>query len=1057
VSDSQSRGIIAWFARNHVAANLLMLVIIAAGLASAFTIQRAMMPRFDFDIIFVSVAYPGAAPEEVEKGVVMRIEEAINDLDGIKRVESDSLESVGRLMIEPEDGVDVSRLLDDVQNRIDGISHFPEQAEEPVVSLPELLFPALTIQLSGALDERSMKALADEMRRELLTHAEVSSAEVVGARDYEISVEISEQLLREYHLTLGDVAGIIAASSLDLPAGSVRTRNGDIMLRTMGQAYVQQDFEQIVLKTWPDGTRLLLGDIATVHDGFEDVSGFTMFDGRYSLGVNVFGMGKQDIIETADVARAYVEGKQAQLPPGVNLDIWVDSTYYLKGRLGMMVRNLAIGALLVFISLALFLEIKLAFWVMLGIPICFLGAMAAINTPYIDASLNMISIFGFILVLGIVVDDAIIMGESAYREQERHGHSVDNVIRGVYRVSTPATFGVLTTIAAFMPTLFVQGDFGPMPAACGWVVILCLIFSLIESKWILPAHLAHSRPTRNALLLWVDHIQEGVNARLKTFVATRYAPMVRRCIRNRYTTLAVFLSVLVLAVGLLSGGVVRIVLSPHTTGEFFTVELAMSAGTPEERTLEAMQEIIDALERVEDSYRQQHGPESALVDHIAAYVQQRTQGNIEVELTKQDTRSLENDEILKRWREATGQIHGAEVLSFDSPDGPAFGPDIAFDLKHPDFEILRQAAAELEEALHRYEGLSDIRNGASETADEFHLDILPEAESLGLTRHDLGTQVRHAFYGAEAQRIQRGIDEVKVMVRYPKVDRENVSSLENMFIRTPSGDEVPFDTVARLETRQGLVKTTRINFQRAVEVTAQADSTRVEPAKVTDDLEKNILPELVRRYPGLSWELSGMADAELEMFNSMMVGLAFALFGIYALLAIPTKSYLQPLIIMGVIPFGVIGAIVGHWLTGYAMSMMSVMGIIALSGVVVNDSLILVDNVNKAIAAGENKLTAMAEVGSRRFRAIMLTSLTTFLGLAPMLLERSAQAQFMVPMAISLAFGILFATIITLLLVPSLYMMLDDLKRFRGAETDTTGAAASVEAQYNAAQGRQRM
>ena len=519
----QHKGIIAWFAYNPVAANLLMLIIMAVGIGAAFNIQRSMMPAIDVEWIYINAPYPGAAPEEVEKGIVLKIEEAINDVDGIKRVESQAYESYAMIWIEPQDGVDLSRLLDDVQNRVDAIPHFPEEAEKPIISQPEVMFPALTVQIAGDLDERSMKAMASEIRLELLAYPEISAADIIGARDYEIAIEISEQLLREYHLTLGDVANVIARSSLDLPAGSVQTENGDIMLRTLGQAYVQQDFEAIVLKTWPDGARLMLRDIATVNDGFVDGRGFSTFNGKYSLGINIFAMGKQDIIETADAAKAYVLEKQAQLPDGVKLQIWNDSTYYLEGRLGMMVKNLAMGALLVFIILALFLEIKLAFWVMLGIPVCFLGAMALISTPYIDASLNMISIFGFILVLGIVVDDAIIMGESAYSEQERHGHSVDNIITGVHRVATPATFGVLTTIVAFTPTLFVEGAFAPFPEACGWVVILCLIFSLVESKWILPAHLAHSKPTRNRFLLQVDHVQEATNRWLRPLYTTAIA------------------------------------------------------------------------------------------------------------------------------------------------------------------------------------------------------------------------------------------------------------------------------------------------------------------------------------------------------------------------------------------------------------------------------------------------------------------------------------------------------------------------------------------------------
>ncbi len=1023
-------GIIAWFARNPVAANLLMLVIIAVGIGSASNLQRAMMPALEINRIIITVPYPGAAPEEVELGVILKIEESINDLDGIKRIEADAFESYGRLIVEPDKDIDVTKLTADIRGRIDGIAHFPGEAERPIISQPEILIPALTIQISGDLDERSMKSLADQIRRDLLTYEEVSAAEVVGARDYEIAIEISEQLLREYHLTLGDVARRISASSLDLPGGSVQTRNGDIMLRTVGQAYVQRDFEQIILKTWPDGTRLLLGDIASIEDGFVDAKGFSMFNGEYSLGVNVFAMGRQDLIETAETAKAYVAEKQMQLPAGVSLVIWADITYYLEGRLNMMVKNLAVGALLVFVTLTLFLEIKLAFWVMVGIPVCFLGALAFLNTPYVDTSLNMISIFGFILVLGIVVDDAIIIGESAYSEQELKGHSVENIINGVYEVSTPATFGVLTTIVAFAPTLFVDGMIGPLPRACGWVVILCLIFSLIESKWILPAHLAHSKPTRHPLLLKINGIQEKVNGRLREFVTNYYVPMIKRCIDYRYATLAFFLALFILASGLLAGGVVRTVLSPEIPGEFISVELRMSEGSPEESTKQAVADIVKALQDVDKNYRQANAGSQGLVTHIRAYGNERINGWVNIELTKEDKRDISAVEVQNLWRQQLGVVHGAEVLSFQMEDGPRFGPNIAFDLMHSDFDILRQASAELEEQLSHYAGLNDIRNGASDTADEFHLDILPAGEALGLTRYDLGTQVRHAFYGAEAQRVQRGIDEIKVMVRYPRADRETVGSLNNMFIRTPVGDELPFDTVASVEVKQGLLKATRINFERASEITAEGDASIVEPAKVMADIEQRIIPELLAKYPGLRWGVSGMAKEEAKMALSMAVGFALALFGIYALLAIPTRSYLQPLIIMGVIPFGCIGAIVGHWVTGYSMSMMSVMGIIALSGVVVNDSLILVDFANKRAVEIQDRTVAITQAGSRRFRAILLTSMTTFLGLAPMLLEQSAQAKFIVPMAISLAFGIVFATIITLLLVPCLYLILGDLDQW---------------------------
>lgn len=1030
MSNTKHRGIIAWFAHNPVAANLLMVIIMVVGLASAFNIQRSMFPELELDVVMINMAYPGAAPEEVEKGVVYKIEDAINDVDGIKRVESDAFESVARIFIEPQEDYDLNKLMDDIKNRVDAIQHFPEEAEKPIISKPELMHPALSVQISGNLDERSMKSMADSIRRELLAYPEISAAEVIGARDYEIAIEISESLLREYHLTLGEVARIISTSSLDLPAGSLQTENGDIMLRTVGQAYVQQEFEAIVLRTFPDGTRLLLGDIANVNDGFVDSRGFALFNDQYSLGVEVFAIGSQDIIDTAEATKAYVEKKQALLPEDVTLTVWADSTYYLQGRLGMMVRNLAMGALLVFIILALFLEIKLAFWVMLGIPVCFLGAMALINTPYIHASLNMISIFGFILVLGIVVDDAIIIGESAYTEQEQHGHSIGSVVNGAHRVATPATFGVLTTIVAFTPTLLMEGVFAAWPEACGWVVVLCLVFSLIESKWILPAHLAHSPPTQNRALLAIDHIQEGVNDKLRHFIKHRYSPLVERCVDNRYATLALFLSGLVLCAGLLLGGVVRTVISPDVAGEFLGVELRMAEGTPEDRTLAAIMQVGAALQQVQSEHAAATDGES-LVKHVAAYGYDRINGRMEVELSKEHERSISTREIEQAWREAVGTIHGAEILAINSEDGPrSIGPDIAFDLMHDNLDTLREAAAELEEALRHYEGLYDIRNGASDTADEFHLEILPEGESLGLTRADLGNQVRHAFYGAEAQRVQRGIDEIKVMVRYPEVDRETVSSLNSMYIRTPQGDEVPFDTVARVDVEQGLLKATHINYQRAAEVTAEANKDIVEPSRVIEDVKKNVLPGLMAKYPGLNWAISGLSDEEAKFIVGLLIGFSLALFGIYALLAIPTRSYLQPLIIMGVIPFGIIGAVVGHWMLGLPLSMMSLMGLIALSGVVVNDSLILVDYVNKTVRDGVPLRQAVLDAGARRFRAILLTSLTTFFGLAPMLTERSVQAMQIIPMAVSLAFGIVFATVITLLLVPCLYMILADLNRW---------------------------
>jgi multidrug efflux pump subunit AcrB len=1026
VSEDTSKGLIAWFANNPVAANLLMIIIIAVGLLSGLMIKRTMMPEFDIDMIQISMPYPGAAPEEVEQGIILKIEEALADLEGIERIQSDARESMARVIIEPEDGDDMVELINDIKNRVDAIAHFPEGAEKPIIGRVELPIQAMMIQIAGDLDERSMKELAEQVKLDLIAHPDISSVNIWGAREYEIAIEISEHRLQEYHLTLGEVARIVAASSIDLPGGSVRTENGDIMLRTRGQAYHQADFESIPLKTFPDGTRLLLGDIAYIEDGFEDSVGFASFNGKYSIGLPIMAMGAQDIIKAANAAKAYVEEKNAELPDTVRLTIWRDFSYYLDQRLGMMMKNLTMGAIVVFIVLALFLEIKLAFWVMVGIPICFLGSMAVFGSPWVGGTLNIISAFAFILVLGIVVDDAIIIGEAAYTEQEEHGHSVDAVVRGALRVATPATFGVLTTIVAFMPTLFIDGGLGVFGEAMGFVVIFCLAFSLIESKWILPAHLAHSKPATAKWLVAIDHIQEAVNRKLQYFVEFKYQPFVERCIRNRYITVAFFLSMLILTTGLIAGGKVRMVMAPDVEGEFIQVDLRMSDGTPQQRTLEVMTKVSRELEKIDQQYRSSNNNEP-LLKNIFAYGQGLTSGSMLAEFVHSEDRNMATKQIMHLWRDRVGEVPGTEVLSFSSDDGPHFGADISFDLAHSDWEVLQAASLELEEKLKFYDGLYDIQSNASAISDEFHIDILPEAETLGITRLQLGSQIRHAFYGAEAQRIQRDTHEIKVMVRYPRDDRRTTASLDSMFIRTPQGDAVPFNSVASLEVQPGFNETTRINFQRAVGVSAEAEADRVQPGKISDEIFAVFLPELALKYPGLTYSMSGMSEEENKMARSMFIGFALALFGIYSLLAIPTKSYLQPLIIMGVIPFGIIGAVVGHMITGYAISMMSLLGIIALSGVVVNDSLIMVDYVNRAVREGTPRARAAVLAGMRRFRAIILTSLTTFCGLIPMLLETSTQATVIIPMAVSLAFGIVFATVITLLLVPALYVILDDL------------------------------
>lgn len=1018
-------GIIAWFARNSVAANLLMLVIMAAGIYSAMTIQRTVQPLLETNVINITMVYPGAAPEEVERAIVLRIEEVLKDIEAIKRLDSTASESVASLSLEIDDSYDVLAVLDEVKSAVDAISSFPEQAEKPTINRFQIRHHVMNIQVYGDLDEKQMKTLTESIKHELMQDPDIAYTGIFGARDYEIAIEIDELTLRKHHLTLDQVASVIRNSSLDSPGGAIKSDTGEIMLRIKGQAYHQQDFENIVLISHPDGTRLTLGDIATIKDGFVEELGFSLFDRQDSMAIVVYAVGDQDLITVADAAKRYIEKKRKSLPPGVYIDHWADITFYLQARLDMMLENLFVGALLVFLILSLFLNIRLAFWVMVGLPVCFLGTFALMPTAYVSVTLNMISLFGFILVLGIVVDDAIIIGESAHRLTEEKGHSIENIIEGALRVATPATFGVLTTIVAFMPTLMAEGVMAAFPAAFGWVVILCLVFSMIESKWILPAHLAHSKPAEHGIWAILDTIPRYCNHWLKRFIHYVYLPLLRRCIRQRYTTLAVFVALLIVTVGLIGGGIVRYVMLPDVPGDFLRAELEMIDGTSREKTRQAHDIVAKALMDTNEQYKAQSGNELGFVRHFYSWGYSGVKANFFMELTKSEDRDITGDEIVSLWRDNIEQIPGIKTLSL-SNSSDAGGAPLAFKLIGPDMALLKSAAKQLEEHIASYDGTFDVQSSVSDVRDEIVLSIKPSAQALGLTLADLAQQVRQAFYGAEAQRIQRGNSEVKVMVRYPEQQRNNIAHLENMYIRTQQGDEVPFYSVADVTIAPGYSETTRINGSRAVTISAKVDKAQVEPSQIINNIVTEFMPGLIARHPQLSYSLDGESEEATKMFSSLITGFALALFAIYALLAIPLKSYWQPLIIMGVIPFGIIGAIFGHIVVGIAFNMMSFFGIIALSGVVVNDSLIMVDFINKAVAKGANQHEAVIQSGAWRLRAILLTSLTTFFGLLPMLLEESLQAQLIIPMAVSLGFGIVFATVITLLLVPCLYMLLED-------------------------------
>ena len=1037
--DQGRGGIIGWFAHNHVAANLLMFFIIAMGLYGAFSITVETFPNFEFDTIEVQVPYRGAAPAEVEEGVVVKIEEAIQDIEGIKQVFGYALEGTGRVSIEMRDGFDPAAVLDEVKLAIDSISTFPVETERPIISKARFRSEAITVQVSGDMDERDMKDLAERVRDEIVALDEVSYAEVRGSRPFEISVQIPEITLRQYGLTLDQVALAIRAWSVDLPGGSIRTDGGDIRLRTKGQAYTGEEFEQILLISREDGTRVRLGDIATIEDGFAETESYAFFNGKRSLGVAVMSTEEENELDVTAAVRAYVEEASAAMPPGVTLQAWGDISEHLDSRMNMMFKNMFIGAILVFAILGLFLHLKFAFWVIIGLPVAFLGALMILPLPGIDISINVISLFGFILVLGIVVDDAIVVAESVYAETENLGYSTNNIVAGARRVAVPATFGVLTTIMAFLPMLFTGGALAAFTGSVGWVVVLCLAFSLVESKLILPSHLAVMRSS---------HVSGGgkgpaevVDRWLKGFIERRYKPMLDVAIRHRYTTLAAFLALLILTFSLVLSGKVRYVFFPEVERDMLAANLELYDGAPESLVASVVDRMNGALRRVNDQLKAEAGTDEDIVKNVFAYIRDGRAGFFVVELAGGEEREVTPQVVEQRWRSEVGEIAGAKELRFLSTMHLGGGPPIDFSLAGRNYRQLEQAAEDLERHLASFDGVFEIQVSANAGPEEVRLAIKPEAEASGLTLQNLGRQVRTAFYGAEAQRIQRGDQEVRVMVRYPRSERQSLGNLENMWVRTPDGRELPFAAVADYRLERGYDSIQRVDGRRSINVTARTDLNVVEPAQITRQVNDDYMPQLRARYPGIDTDVAGSAYEEQVGLVQILIGFGIALFGIYALMAIPLRSYLQPLIIMGVIPFGIVGAVFGHLLLGLSVSSVSIMGIIALSGVVVNDSLIMVDFVNKAVAEGSSPVEAAIVSGARRFRAIMLTSLTTFFGLIPMVLETSMQAQIVIPMAVSVAFGILFATLITLILVPSLYVIARDIKRlFRVRDTAVSAA-----------------
>lgn len=1044
------RGVIAWFAHNGVAANLLLLVIAVGGLLSLTHIRKEIFPEFSSDVISISVVYRGASPEEVEEGVCVRIEEALQGLDGIKRLRSIANENVGTVMVELLPGADARRLLDDVKARVDAIDTFPVETEKPVVQEVILRTQVINVAVSGDADEMTLKRLGEQVRDELSAEPGISQVQLVVARPYEISIEVSEEALRRYGLTFDEVAQAVRRSSLDLPGGSIKSQAGEFLLRVKGQAYRGPEFEKLPLRTLPDGSRLLLGDVARVVDGFEDTARQARFNGKPGVVVMVFRVGDENALEISRKVKAYVARAQARMPEGVRLTTYADYAQYLQSRLDLLIRNARVGFLLVFLILALFLRLRLAFWVGLGIPISFLGTLWMM--PALDVSISMISLFAFLLVLGIVVDDAIVVGENIYTHYQRGKSGLQAAIDGASEISVPVIFAVLTTVAAFVPLLMVEGNTGKVMRAIPLIVIPTLLFSLVESMLCVPNHLSHFRrkpPLAKGGVHPFRRLQEAFAQGLDRFIRERYTPFLDRCLHHRYVVFSVALTTLMLGVGLVLGGIVRFQFFPPVEGDDIGAFVTMPEGAAPEVVEAAVRQIEEAAEKLQAEYAAVRTTDgrSIFLNILTSVGDQpyRTaisrnggregsdfarpnMGEVHIQLAPSEIRPVSSAQVVQRWRELTGEIPGAVELIFTSSLFTT-GDAINIQLTGPDVEQLRMAAAELKAALSRYDGVVDIADSYRAGKQEIKLAIRPEAEALGLTLQDLARQVRQAFYGEEAQRIQRGRDDVRVMVRYPEAERRSLGALERMRIRMPDGTEVPFATVAEARWGQGYATITRVDRRRAVNVTADVDLRRTTSDEVLRSLQQRELPELLAKYPGLRYSLEGEQREQQETMRSLTRGFVMALFVIFAMIAIPLKSYIHPLVVMSAIPFGFVGALLGHLIMGMMLTVLSMFGLVALAGVAVNDSLVLVNAINTRRRAGVPLQEAVRQAGPARFRPILLTSLTTFAGLTPLILEKSVQARFLIPMAISLGFGVLYCTFTTLLLVPSSYLIIEDIAR----------------------------
>jgi multidrug efflux pump subunit AcrB len=1051
-----------WSIKNNVTVNLVMIFIITAGLFTVMKMRREMFPQFALDMIFVSVVYPGSSPEEVEEGICIKIEEQIEGIEGIDRIISTAREGKGEVTVELESGTDVQKVLDEIKAEVDRIDTFPEEAEEPLVLEIINRDPTIYIAAYGDVAERNLRQAAEKIRDDLLDARIVSQMdsetgdgifsavlrkikfkqpevitqiELVGVRDYEIAVEVSEDNLRRYGLSFDQVVNAVQEGSIDLPGGKIKTAQGEILVRSKGQLYTGKEFEAIPLITLADGTVVQLGQVAKVIDGFKDVDIKARFNGKPAAVVRISRTSEQDIIEIANIARNYVAAHNYKMNKDIDLAIWGDLSILVRDRIDLMLRNGFQGITLVFIALALFLNFRLAFWVAIGIPISFMAAFLVLNA--FGQTVNMISLFAFIMTLGILVDDAIIVGENIYTHYNRGKSTSAAVIDGLKEVGGPVVMAVSTTVVAFMPLMFLAGIMGKFIAVMPMAVIIILIVSLGEALIILPAHLKHalkrSEKKTAKLNSWHVRLRERVDGILQTTIKRLYTPAINYVVKNRYFAFSIGIGVLIISLGIVAGGYVPFVFFQKGESDWLIAEINYPLGTPVSLTEEAAQHLETKafeLNTAFPDFSKENGDVIQNTFALVGLIPRRDWkppqigshvGEVWVELvTSGERQGISTNAILNRWRSQAGELPGVERLAFFSLEGGPAGNAVEIQLSGEDFDQLSLAADELKNEIKTYPGTYDIFDNFKPGKQEKKLRVKAGARSIGVTMRGLAKQVRQAFYGEEALRIQRDRDDVKVMVRYADKQRSSLSGFEEMRIRTNDGREIPIEEVADIAHGRAYSIINRVDRKRTITVISDIDETTANARQIVADLKANFLPNLVERYPGISFDLEGQQKRTGESLDSLKSGYLLAMMGIFLLLASQFRSYIQPVIIMFAIPFGLIGAVFGHLVMGKEFTIVSIFGIVALSGIVVNDSLILIDFINRAVRSGVDIETAVVESGKARFRPVLLTSITTIAGLMPI--------QFLIPMAISICFGLLAATVLTLLYVPALYLIVRDVR-----------------------------